>query len=1833
MAKRLYTGRYIFDASSRLVTLQGVKLKADQLLAITNVTDNEIIYNFADSAKGFTTFQTGDVQQNSDSATTEPVTNIFLSYNTTSMADSDVLQIFTDELYVEFTPSEDLIDPVGKLRVSNPENLIDTDFEYGLQSTKWETLQTVNNIPTIYSATGDVPVAGIVGAEVEAGSKAVIMETTIPHGLNIGDPISAAGLDLYSAEGYFIITGVASATHFTYEMDVASPITGSIYGSYTTIVPSKFFEGSSLNVSIADGATTNAGTPTSTLTVTTAEAHGFQPDTKVYVRNTAGPRTFVVTDSDSQAPDGRPYVDTVSSFNTTLNFAYTDDTGRGGNLAKRVFTYDWESTYTKYIEETDVDTSADTINWPNHGMESGFAVLFNTPEQGDTDIGLLDGSVFYINAVDVNTITLHTTEANAITEPGTSPVNLTSYNATYGLARLGLVYKVEQANATARLTAYAASGGGGAGTLTANTSLQQLVTVTGLGTSASPFTATSTNQQQDNTIAFAPFDIAGGTGTCQWEVESDSGGNDRVGINLNGFEIFTPFGGQNVVLTGSTSVNPGDQFDWFYRKNNQGFRHTDTGFLNSLIFFPTTSGGGTLAQNKSGYDLVANEFGLGSVAPDGLVAFQGRIPSSSYSNANDTVSSLPNQELNGRYGTFSIPYPALSVSGGDNAGTFFVGTNNSTQDYTGGSEIFYIFAKNLPSTKNTFYYESHGLTDGDIVSSTTGSAFYSGGDRWTFADANGFTQLTAQTVEFIAEVVSDDVFRLQLNGAPNTNDVAQYPRGFSLQFEKINPTFNTIYLENHKIASTVESEYTVGSGGTAIGGLSNGDTVILTRQNDDRVSIALGGAPAEFVSSANTGTIESNLNSLQSFFVPVNTTGLFVSGSAPTQLVINSVFFHGDFGSNSEYIDVRFPDVESGFTRVGATEDIGDTWTWKESAQIINKDLSGGIVQQGGVWGFNVDVDPSTAVNFLVSGSTHWWQLKFKITGQGGVVIGPGNGEQIFQVDSQIGAYDGVYNIATVPGQKQFTLSGSFEIPVQSFSFLGTNPTVDINTDEIDFGSNHNLITGEKLTYNANGNASVVAAGVTDTFAIVTGRQTIAIASSYIDATNNVKVSLANRSGTHTITSNNIIKGIKGAGTVTTSGGTQDIQGIGTNFLVNFKKFDKIWIDDGAYAKPFTVNAVTSPTTMTLFESVQSTITGAEYYYATQLSLRPDGYNLHKPFDGGVDITAGTSPNSKIVRQSRKYFRYQSGKGIQNSFAINFNPPKIVKELIRASGSTATVNTQEAHNLRVGDNIIVEGAAVDTGVNTYNGLFSVSNVVDPFTFQYSMSSTPTDTRAGGFPTYVRTGWTDSFVRAGMFDDQNGFFYEYDGQQLYAVRRSSTLQISGNVNTTRGSQIITGTGSSFTSQLNINDYVVIRGQSYLVVALDSDTRMIVQPPYRGLDAINVKATKTVDTRVPQNEWNIDKADGNGLFGFDLNIRKIQMAYADYSWYGAGKIRFGFKDQKGHIRYFHEFKHNNKLDESYFRSGNLPARYEITNGPSPTTAPTLFHFGTSVIMDGTFDDDKAYQFTGQSKQFAFTNAGITGVTTNGGSTFDQITLNGQRVYVYKLPMNTGNVSDVKVGMALEDSSGAIPVPTYVTQVKDLGTGTTEIYTSYPALTTDPTGAAGYSDVTTGSNINFGDRQALDDYIPLISVRLAPSVDSGLTGVLGEREIINRMQLALKSASVTTDRDADVFVILNGLPSRLEYEKAPSPSLSQLISHRAEDSLLNATVIYAAKSAAGSLEIELSELLEVGNSILGGDGVFPAGPDLVTLAVQPQDTTGITFATPFRVSGKLGWAESQA
>lgn len=74
---------YTFSAASKQVTFNTAStISLSQLLIITNVTTNQIIYNFADPNAGGT------------------VTNnvLTLDYDTTSMSDTDTLQVFLDNL-------------------------------------------------------------------------------------------------------------------------------------------------------------------------------------------------------------------------------------------------------------------------------------------------------------------------------------------------------------------------------------------------------------------------------------------------------------------------------------------------------------------------------------------------------------------------------------------------------------------------------------------------------------------------------------------------------------------------------------------------------------------------------------------------------------------------------------------------------------------------------------------------------------------------------------------------------------------------------------------------------------------------------------------------------------------------------------------------------------------------------------------------------------------------------------------------------------------------------------------------------------------------------------------------------------------------------------------------------------------------------------------------------------------------------------------------------------------------------------------------------------------------------------------------------------------------------------------------------------------------------------------------------------------------------------------------------------------------------------------------------------------------------------------------------
>jgi hypothetical protein len=180
-------------------------------------------------------------------------------------------------------PAE-LIDPVTKLRVSQPQTMMDTDFEYGLQPTKWETVELINNTPSFFSASGDTTIPNLLDLTTTTDSREVKVTTSLPHGLAVGIPLNISGSKSLTADGAYIINSVPDSTTFTYLCKQNQLITASIIDLYTSVITGQFFQGSQIKIADSDGIVTNASS-VSTLTVKTDSPHGFGVNTPFYFLN------------------------------------------------------------------------------------------------------------------------------------------------------------------------------------------------------------------------------------------------------------------------------------------------------------------------------------------------------------------------------------------------------------------------------------------------------------------------------------------------------------------------------------------------------------------------------------------------------------------------------------------------------------------------------------------------------------------------------------------------------------------------------------------------------------------------------------------------------------------------------------------------------------------------------------------------------------------------------------------------------------------------------------------------------------------------------------------------------------------------------------------------------------------------------------------------------------------------------------------------------------------------------------------------------------------------------------------------------------------------------------------------------------------------------------------------------------------------------------------------------------------------------------------------------------------------------------------------------------
>jgi hypothetical protein len=180
------------------------------------------------------------------------------------------------------------------------------------------------------------------------------------------------------------------------------------------------------------------------------------------------------------------------------------------------------------------------------------------------------------------------------------------------------------------------------------------------------------------------------------------------------------------------------------------------------------------------------------------------------------------------------------------------------------------------------------------------------------------------------------------------------------------------------------------------------------------------------------------------------------------------------------------------------------------------------------------------------------------------------------------------------------------------------------------------------------------------------------------------------------------------------------------------------------------------------------------------------------------------------------------------------------------------------------------------------------------------------------------------------------------------------------------------------------------------------------------------------------------------------------------------------------------------------------------------------------------------------------------------------------------------------------------------------------------------------------------------PLLAIRIAPSVDSGIGRNFGIREIINRMQLTLNSVGTYSQGQFLIEGILNpqtitggGLTFPTSWQTVPvgSGSLAQVVYFDGTEAFTSGAATPTGISTGGDrifgfytdnaggtnfsrTEFDLEKVRDLGTSILSGDGLvgtvnpgFPTGPDILLISAR-----NIGSATA-NIACRLSWTEAQA
>ena len=652
----------------------------------------------------------------------------------------------------------------------------------------------------------------------------------------------------------------------------------------------------------------------------------------------------------------------------------------------------------------------------------------------------------------------------------------------------------------------------------------------------------------------------------------------------------------------------------------------------------------------------------------------------------------------------------------------------------------------------------------------------------------------------------------------------------------------------------------------------------------------------------------------------------------------------------------------------------------------------------------------------------------------------------------------------------------------------------------------------------------------------------------------------------------------------------------------------------------FFAETVPSATTFTFTARVGGAVASSGIVAKTY--TRSDAYVQHRPFDGGVNIgTFLPSHGASVARQTKKYMRYQSGKGILWTSGVLFNPVLNLDQISAAGttvGSVITVSTEVDHGLQAGALVDIAGV-VTSG---YNGTYGVVSVVNESTFTVSANTALGSTSAviTNLPRVTVKNWIGATTRCGPFDDQNGLFWEFDGQELAVVKRSATYQLSGFVTVTAGSQSVTGTSCRFTQQLKVGDSIVIRGMTYRVGSITDDNTMSINPEYRGINnSSGIKIAQVIDQRIPQSQFNFDKLDGTGISGYNINLNKMQMLGIAFSWYGAGFIDFMLRGPDGNMILAHRIKQNNVNDEAYMRTGNSAVRYQAINESARDRLYTAMNSSvTSVVLY----DASRFPSTGgtvliDSEYITYT--GKTGNTLTGctrGASFTMFVGGSTKTFT------GGAAASHAIGNGYTAvtliSCTCSPIVNHWGSSYIMDGGFDEDRGYY------------FNYASTAQSFTAGQSKTV------FFLRLAPSVSNSIAGNFGDRDLINRAQLLLQKLQVQSDQSVQVYGILN--PGNIDASTltwtavntvglGSQPSFAQVSTSTSTAATPGEQNFSTLGQPGGFAEIDLSNLKELTNSAIGGYSNYPDGPDVLAVVVKNL------VNTTANVNVNLFWSEAQA